>query len=281
MTIEARGEIRTPDGVTLATATWVPDRPKAVVLLAHGHAEHLGRYPHVIAALVARGYAVAGQDHRGHGRSGGRRALVMRFDDLVADFRLLAERTRAEHPGLPQLVIGHSMGGLVAARYALAYQADLDALVTSGAAFVVDHNTPAWRKALARLVNPFWPTAPVPRDDSDVLSTDPAVHAAFRADPLCYHGRTRVRTAVELVDAGRDALERAPDLRLPYLAMHGAMDLLTSPRGTERFLARASSPDKTLKLWPGMKHEIFNEIGQESVITYMLEWLDTRFPMRH
>lgn len=275
---ETRGEIHTSDGVRLATAAWVPDAPKALVLLAHGHAEHIGRYAHVIAALNDHGYAVCGQDHRGHGRSGGERALAMRFDDYVDDFRLMAIEAQARHPGLPVIVLGHSMGGLIASRYALAWQEDLSALVISGAAFIVDEGVSTPARLVARMIARIAPKAPVPRGDADTLGYDPAVAAAFKADPLNYHGKTRMRTAVEMSNAGADALERASGLRIPLLAMHGADDRLTSPRGTELFYERASSTDKTLKQWPHMKHEIFNEIDRASVIAFMRDWLDRRTP---
>lgn len=277
MTTERREELRTADGITLSTATWEPPSPKAVVLLAHGHAEHLGRYQYVIAALTARGYLVVGQDHRGHGRSDGIRALAMRFDDYIDDFHLLAGRTRTRYPELPQIVLGHSMGGLIAARYALAWQSDMAALVLSGAAFIIDDGVPGWQLAMARLVSKVWPTAPVPRDDSDTLSSDPQVRRAFRADPLNCNGKTRVRTAVEMSQAGADALHRAGSFTIPLLIMHGANDTLTSPRGSERFFASANSQDKTLRVWPEMKHEIFNEVDRETVIAYTLNWLDDRF----
>jgi len=273
---ENRGQIHTPDGITLSTAAWVPANQKAIALLVHGHAEHIGRYAHVIGALNQRGYAVHSQDHRGHGRSDGERALAMRFDDYVDDFRLMAIEAQAERPDLAVVLIGHSMGGLIAARYALRYGDDLTALVTTGAAFVIDEGVANWKKLIARLIARIAPKAPVPRNDSDTLSYDPVVKEAFRADPLNYHGKTRMRTAVEMTIAGADALERASELRLPYLAMHGADDTLTSPRGTERFFAGASSTDKSLKLWPRMKHEIFNELDRDSVMTYMLDWLDQR-----
>ncbi len=278
MVTESRGKIRAPDGIELATASWVPDRPKAVALLAHGHAEHIGRYTHVIEALTAHGYAVSSQDHRGHGRSGGERALVMRFDDYIDDFRMMALQAQAAHPDLPVVLIGHSMGGLIAARYALAYGGDLTALVTSGAAFIIDEGVSPLKRWLARVIARIAPKAPVPRGEGDKLSYDPAAVAAFRDDPLNYHGKTRMRTAVEMSDAGADALARATTLRLPYLAMHGADDTLTSPRGTGRFHERSRSTDKTLMLWPRMKHEIFNEVESEAVIAFMLDWLDTRIP---
>lgn len=278
MVTETRGEIRTPDGITLSTAAWVPGHPRVVALLAHGHAEHMGRYGHVIEALTAYGYAVHGQDHRGHGRSSGERALVMRFDDYIDDFRLMARQAQAAHPVLPVVLIGHSMGGLIAARYALAFGAGLTALVTSGAAFIIDEGVPKPAKLAARLISRIAPKAPVPRSAGEVLSYDPAVGEAFRNDPLNYHGKTRMRTAVEMSEAGADALERAPALRLPYLAMHGADDTLTRSRGTELFYERASSADKTLMLWPHMKHEIFNEIEGQTVLEFMIDWLDERVP---
>ncbi|MBA3276206.1 MAG: alpha/beta hydrolase [Chloroflexia bacterium] len=275
---EVRGEIRTPDGITLSTASWVPDHPKAVALLAHGHAEHIGRYTHVIQALTGHGYAVYSQDHRGHGRSGGERALAMRFDNYIDDFRLMALKAQAAHTDLPVVLIGHSMGGLIAARYALAHGSDLTALVTSGAAFTIDEGVSPLKRWLARVIARIAPKAPVPRGEGDKLSYDPAVGAAFQDDPLNYHGKTRMRTAVEMSNAGADALARAATLRLPYLAMHGADDTLTSPRGTGRFHERARSTDKTLVLWPRMKHEVFNEIDGQAVIDFTIDWLDARIP---
>ena len=279
MSYEHRGTIQTADGIALATATWTLDQPKAIALLAHGHAEHLGRYRHVVDALTGRNYLVAGQDHRGHGRSSGERALAMRFDDYVDDFHLMAEQVTAAHPGLPVVLIGHSMGGLIAARYALAYQANLRALVISGAAFEIDQHTPGWQKPIARLVARVFPKAPVPdRDAGDTLSYDPSVMEAFKSDPLNWNGRARIRTAVEMIAAGRDALRRASALTIPLLAMHGADDQLTSPRGTIAFHESASSTDKELRLWPHMKHEIFNEVERDTVIGTMLDWLDARIP---
>jgi alpha-beta hydrolase superfamily lysophospholipase len=199
----------------------------------------------------------------------------MRFDDYVDDFRLMALEAQGRFSSLPVLLIGHSMGGLIAARYALKYQADLSGLVLSGAAFTIDEGVaPPVKWAMHRIAR-IVPKAPIPRSDEDNLSTDPAVREAFINDPLNYHGSTRMRTASEMAHAGEDALERAATLTLPLLIMHGEIDALTSPRGTERFFERASSPDKTLRIGPGMKHEVFKEIDSATVITYTLDWLDS------
>ncbi len=274
---QIRDVLRPEPGLAIAMAGWIPEALRAVVYVCHGHAEHLGRYSHVITALVSQGYAVYGQDHRGHGRSSGTRALVMRFDHFVDDFRLLTERAHREHPDLPQVLIGHSMGGLIAVRYALRYGDDLAALVTSGPALVIDEgvaNSQRWAgMVLARLM----PAAPLPRrDKEDGLTTDLDVRHEFRLDPLTYHGPTRIRTAVEMLRAGEDARKRLDQIRLPLLAMHGANDTLTYPSGTQALYDRASSEDKTLKLWPGLKHEIFNEPQRREVLEIMLDWIDAR-----
>lgn len=279
---QVRDVIRPEPGISLAMAAWIPAAPTAVVYVCHGHAEHLGRYSHVVTALTDRGYAVYGQDHRGHGRSSGTRALVMRFDDFVDDFRLLTERARQEHPGLPQVMIGHSMGGLIAVRYALRYGDDLAALVTSGPALVIDEGLTDSQRRLGSILARIYPAGPLPRRDSDedFLTTDPDVRTQFGLDPLTHHGPTRIRTAAEMLWAGEDARKRLDRIRLPLLAMHGANDTLTFPNGTRALYERASSPDKTLKLWPGMKHEIFNEPGRREVVTFMLDWIDARIPAK-
>lgn len=275
---QVREELRPKPDVALAMAAWIPPGPKAVALVSHGHAEHLGRYGHLVTALVARGYAVYGQDHRGHGRSSGTRALAMRFDDFVDDLHHLLERSRRDHPGLPIVLIGHSMGGLIAVRFALNHGDELAALVTSGAALVIDDGVSATAKRIGGILSRILPAAPLPRGDSgeDKLTYDPEISRQFGLDDRTHHGPTRFRTAQQLLVAGEDARHHADQIRLPLLAMHGADDTLTYPRGTRILHERATSSDKTLKLWPGMKHEIFNEAGRGEVFASMLDWLDTR-----
>jgi len=277
---QVRDVIRPEPEIGLSMAAWIPADPKAIAYVCHGHAEHLGRYSHVVTALTDLGYAVYGQDHRGHGRSSGPRALIMRFDTFVDDFRLLTERARQEHPGLPQVLIGHSMGGLIAVRYALRYGDDLAALVTSGPALVIAERLTHSQRWLASVLARLYPSGQLPRgnSDEDYLTTDPDVRTQFGLDPLTHHGSPRLRTAFEMLQAGNDARTKLDRLRVPILAMHGANDTLTFPSGTRALYEHASSPDKMLKLWPGMKHEIFNEPGRREVVTFMLDWIDARVP---
>ena len=274
------GELRAPDGTALATASWIPEEPRATVLLAHGYGEHIGRYGHVVTPLAARGYAVFALDHRGHGRSSGPRALIHRFDHYVDDLHLLAESARQAFSDLPVVLLGHSMGGLIAVRYALQHQADLAALVTSGAALLIGKDVSARMRRIAGVLATIAPNLPIRGSSSNesVLSTDSTVERDFGRDPLNYNGPTKVALGHAFSAAAADARPRYNALTLPLLAMHGAIDQLTDPTGSELLHAEAASTDKTLQLWPDLKHEIFNEPNRHEIIAFMLRWLDERFP---
>lgn len=273
----ARDVLHAPDGTALAIARWLPEAPRATVLLSHGYGEHIGRYGHVITALAARDYAVFALDHRGHGRSSGPRAQIRRFDDYVDDLHLLARQARQTLPGLPLVLLGHSMGGLIAVRYALQHQSALAALITTGAALLVGEDVPTPLRRLGGLVAAVAPAAPVRTGPKDVLSTDPAVERDFACDPRCHGGPVKAALGHAFSSAAADARPRLGTLTLPLLTMHGAADQLTDPTGSRLLHARAASPDKTLHLWPGLKHELFNEPSRHEVITVMLGWLDERF----
>jgi alpha-beta hydrolase superfamily lysophospholipase len=269
--------------VRLSYRTWLPDegggQPRAAVVLAHGYGEHIGRYGHVVGALVGHGYAVYALDHRGHGASDGARANVERFDYFVTDLDQLVELVRRAHPGLPLFLIGHSMGGLIATLYVQRYAAKVDGLVLSGVALYVERRiSPLLRLCSAVLarVAPGFPIMPLSREGESVLSSDPAVQVAFDADPLCYKGPLRVRMGYELVRAMERARRQLSAIRVPLLIMHGEEDRLVSPEGSRRLYDEAASANKTLKLWPGCRHEIFNERCKDEVIAFLCTWLDER-----
>lgn len=274
----AHATLRAGDGTALAAASWLPDSPRAIVLLAHGYGEHTGRYGHVVTALAAHGYAVFALDLRGHGRSSGPRAQIRRFDDYVDDLHLLATDASHTLPDLPVVLLGHSMGGLIAVRYALQHGAGLAALVTSGAALTIGEDVPAPVRRAGGLVAAVAPNLPLRTGPADVLSTDPAVERDFGRDPLNYSGPIKAALGHAFSTAAADARRHLAQLTLPLLAMHGAADELTDPAGSELLHTRAASTDKALQLWPGLKHEILNEPSRHEVIAFMLAWLDERFP---
>ena len=277
----ARGTLIGRRGIKLMYATWQPSTPpKAVALVVHGYGEHSGRYRHVIEALVDHGYVAYTLDHRGHGGSDGVRAHVEHFDYFIDDFHRLAQLAHDAYPHLPVVLIGHSMGGLIALRYALRYQDELQALVVSGPALQIGENISPLIKRMSRVLAVVAPRLPLvaaadPAAES-VLSRDPSVQEAFENDPLCYNGKLRARMGYEMMQASLDARARMGGLRLPLLVMHGADDRLVNPQGSRDLYAQAQSDDKTIKLWPGCRHEIFNEPERAEVIAYMLRWIDER-----
>ena len=277
---QVKGTLIGRKSLRLVHASWLPDAaPKAVAVLVHGYGEHMGRYAHVIEALVSHGYAVHALDHRGHGESMGVRAHVERFDYFVDDLHLLVRQVKERHAGRPAFMIGHSMGGLIATRYALRHQEELDGLVLSGAALQVGDDIAPWIRKIGALVATLLPTLPITpasRGAESILSRDPAVQELFNADPLCYKGKLRARMGIEFGKAAADARARADQLTLPLLIMHGTEDRLTDPHGSIRLYEAARSTDKTLRLWDGCRHEIFNEPEKAEVIAFMAGWLDER-----
>lgn len=264
-------------GLRLQAERWAaPDvAPRGAVVLVHGYGEHLGRYAHVVAALCRAGYTVFGVDHRGHGRSDGRRAATRRFDLFVDDLDLLVALAHADGP-LPVFLLGHSMGGLIATRCALRRD-DLAGLVVSGAAFKIGGEISRARRRVSALLARLLPDLPiVPGSPPGILSRDPEVERRFGEDPLTYRGKVRAGMAYGMFAAGEDARTRASSLALPLLVMHGADDTLTDPAGSVAVYEAARGPDKTLTLWPGLRHEIFNEPEGPEVIAAVVAWLDAR-----
>lgn len=173
------------------------------------------------------------------------------------------------------------MGGLIAVRFSLAdgRQSDLAGLIVTGAALIIDEGVHPLVRRVGRLVARLAPDLPLIPPKPGVLSTDPAVELAFLADPLTYKAPARAGLVDQMIRAGLDARARLDRLTLPLLVMHGTDDRLTSPAGSRFLRERAASPDKTLVLWPGMRHEIFNEPDGAVVVTTVLDWLDARFAL--
>jgi len=250
--------------------SWVPPEPRRVFVLVHGFGEHSGRYEHVGAWFAARHCAAHAFDLRGHGRSQGVRCHVRRFDELVDDLDAILERARAEHPHLPHFLLGHSMGGLVVATYARERRPDLAGVAISGAALSIAEGVSAMRARALRLLRRVAPRYPLESGlDPEGLSTDPDVVRAYREDPLV-QTRMTASLAVEFFDASRHGAAGGSQVALPALVLHGGDDPICSPRASEAF-ARAVR-DARLRIYPGMRHEIFNEPEYESVLQDILAW---------
>jgi len=242
-------------------------------VLVHGFAEHSGRYEHVGRWLAERSYAVHAYDQIGHGRSSGTRCHVGRFSDYLDDLRVVLERVRAESGGRPVSLIGHSMGGLVVASYCRERSPDLASVVLSGAALGMPEGSTWMRARLARAIRAFAPRLRVaPGLDLQGLCSDPAVVAAYLADPLVERHMT-ASLAAELMGAVERIAGAGAELAMPLLVLHGGDDPICPPAGSERFAADA--PRGRFLRYPGLRHEIFNEPDQERVLEDVVAFLDT------
>ena len=204
-------------------------------------------------------------DHLGHGRSEGERALIEDMDDVVADLHSVAQAARSEHPGLPRVLIGHSMGGIVAARYAQLHAGELAALVLSGPAIGGNPEI----EALLDL-DPI-PDVPI---DPDVLSRDPEVGRAYADDPLVWHGPFK-RPTLEALFAAIRAIAEGPGLGdLPTLWVHGQDDELVPLQYTREAVERIRGTDFEEHVYPGARHEVFNETNRQEVLDDITAFID-------
>jgi len=256
---------------------WLPDRraPVGRVLIAHGYAEHGGRYAHVAERLTAAGLAVAAPDHRGHGRSEGRPVSVAHFDDYVEDLHRVVLDAVAEWGEAPTILLGHSMGGLIAAIYALRHAAELRGLVLSAPA-VVRGGISAPAAAAGRLIARVAPEVGVVKLPLAKISRDPEVITAYFTDPWVRPRRLRARLGAEMLRAMDEVAAGLPGLTLPVLVMQGSEDALVDPTAAAFVHARVGSPDRTLRMYPGLYHEIFNEPERDLVLGDLVEWVVAR-----
>ncbi len=256
---------------------WLPsNEPKAVLLVVHGLAEHSGRYINIVNHFVPKGYAVYGFDQRGHGKSQGQRGYVERFSHFVSDLKTFSGIIRSKHRDAKIFIVGHSVGGTIATAYAVHYQDDFDGLVLSGATLKVGASVSSGLIIVARVLSLLLPKIGLDVIDASAISQDKTVVDAYVDDPLVYRGKIRARLGAELIKAIQILLPQMSKIHLPILIMHGTADRLSDPRGSEILYDRVSSRDKTLKLYDGFYHEIFNEPGREQVFADMEAWLVVR-----
>lgn len=267
-------------GITLFTQLWEPDDDaRATVLLSHGFAEHSGRYSHVAEALTDAGFAVAAYDQRGHGRSGGQRAVVRDVQHLADDLALVREQI-ADGPlgGLPQVLLGHSMGGATVIAHLAGPHEPVAAVVLSGPYLRNAANVAPPLKVLAPIIGRILPGLPTQSVDSSDVSRDPEVVHDYDTDPLNYRGGVPAGTAAMLLGLEQHLLPKAAAITEPMLVLHGGEDRLAAVAGSRDLLTTLGSADATLKVYPGLYHEIFNEPERKRVLDDVVGWLADRVP---
>ncbi|BBY58663.1 alpha/beta hydrolase [Mycolicibacterium sarraceniae] len=264
-------------GVRIVYDVWTPDtQPRGVAVLSHGLGEHARRYDHVAERFGQAGLVTYALDHRGHGRSGGKRVRVRSINEYTGDFDTLAAIATAEHPGLKRIVLGHSMGGGIVFAWGVDHPGDIDLMVLSGPAVAAQSGVSQAKLLLGKAVGSLLPDLPVEELDSNAISRDPEVVAAYNADPLVHHGKIPAGIAKALVTVGETMPQKARQLTAPLLVVHGAEDALVPASGSELLVDCVGSADVRLKVYPGLYHEVFNEPERDRVLDDVTAWIEAR-----
>lgn len=258
----------TSDGLTLLTRHWHCVDPKASVLLVHGLGEHSGRWEHVGNFLVDRGYAASSLDLRGHGASSGRRIHVEDFDEYLDDIELVLSALPDDRP---RIMYGHSMGGLISTLYAVSDRPQADMYVLSAPA--LDAEVPMALRVATTVLGRLTPKLALPNSiKGEQLSRDPSVGERYFADPLV-ETKATVNLGVAFLAAMAEARNRLDHLAKPTLVIHGAADELVPPRASAPL---AAVPGVERKLFPGLRHEIHNELENQEVLGFVADWIDAQ-----
>ncbi|MFZ3081889.1 alpha/beta hydrolase [Rhodoferax ferrireducens] len=267
------------DGDNLAVQDWPLASQqvlRGVVLLVHGLGEHAGRYDRLAVQLNDWGFAVRGYDQYGHGESGGPRGGLPTDSRLLDDLTDIVDSTRSRMgPHTPLILLGHSMGGLVAARFVALGLRPVQALVLSSPA--LDPGLNAVQKLLLAVLPRIAPNLRIGNGlDASLISHDPAVVAAYQADKLV-HDRVSARLARFIADGGPATLAQAASWSVPTLLLYAGADRLVNPAGSRAFAAAAPQTVLSAHCFEALYHEIFNELDAAPVFAELKKWLDARF----
>ena len=272
--------IRTRDGLDLRRRDWPSDGARGTIVIVHGLGEHIDRYGHVAAALNGRGWDVVGYDHRGHGRSPGDRGRLVAADDLLADLSRVIDGVRSES-ARPVLLLGHSLGGLVAARFVAGglesprpdWHREVDALALSSPALGIPMTS--FQRFLLAVLGPLAPDLAVSNGlGAASVSRSATTVSSYESDPLV-HDRVTARLTRFIVDGGERVRGLAPRWAVPTLLLYAGSDRCVLPSASAAFAAAAPTAVVTAREFPSLFHEIFNEPERAEVLSVLIAWLDT------
>ncbi len=269
-------EISSGKGKAFHACEWSPPgKPKAMILLIHGLSDHAGRYHHLGTYFADSAYLLIIVDLRGHGRSFGKRGHFPSYKRNMDDISLFINEAKMRHPALPLVLYGHSMGGNLVLNYLIRQKPDVVGAVVTSPWLRLASKPPLFRILMAKLVNKVFPSlTQADGINPSFLSHDEEVASLYIADDLV-HSRISVRTFVEISNAGEYALANASKLECPLLLMQGTDDSLTSFSASREFSGKVTAVH-TFKAWDGLFHELHNEIGKETVLCFIREWINSR-----
>ncbi len=264
------------DGLRLFWHTAKAPAPAVHVAVVHGYAAHLGRHSEVTRALGAAGYTVHLIDCRGHGQSGGKRAHVDKFEEYLSDLELFLARVQEQAKGLPVFILGHSHGGLIAARYLLDKPDAVRGVILTSPYFRLKLQVSPLKIMAGKLIGKVLPSLPMKNAlKPEQLTRDVAIQDATRADPLYQQiatpGWFNASTAAQ-----ETVLRRATEFVTPFLLLFGGADPIADPTAGKEFFEAATSKDKQHKQYDGLLHELSHEPERDIVFKDVVGWLDER-----
>ena len=270
--------IHAPDGCKIFLRMHNADNERARLVLAHGLGEHSGRYQNLVDPLLSSGISFWAPDHRGHGQSDGQRGHITAFDQYINDLLETMNRARETLPASsPLFLMGHSMGGLIALRFAQQFPQLASGVVVSSPALGLTVKVPAIKGLLGKVMSSLWPGLSLGNElDATKISHDPQVITAYMDDPLV-HDRVSARWFTEFLNAMAKAHQQAGALVAPLLMQLAGDDHLTDSNAARAFFDGLALEDKTLHWYDNLYHEIYNEpLDQRSpIIDTLINWLDT------
>jgi acylglycerol lipase len=269
------GEFKGLEGLKIYYQAWIPEEPKAVIQLVHGGFEHSGRYQNVVNKLIPEGYAIYADDHRGHGKSEGLRNYVDSFDQFIEDEKLFYDLIKEKHTNLPIFMLGHSLGSFIAIFFTEKYEPLLNGLILSGTGINPGKETSGFLKFMVKTLSKITPKMKFnPRIDAKFLSHDPEVVKNYKSDPLVNADTITARLGYEMVKNFDKLKMTIRNFKINLLVQCGSEDKLIS--GNKELDDYFKMDDKTIKIYDGLYHEVYNEIEKDRgiVLKDLKDWLN-------
>lgn len=268
-----------PSGLRLYYESWVPRSPAALVVVVHGIGEHSGRYGPLVRYLTASGYGVVLYDQRGHGQSDGVPGHVEHFQDLLSDLAHVIQTTKIAYPGVPLVLLGHSLGGQIALNFVVRYAKGIRALIASSPNIAIKLRIPQWKRWLAAVAHRIVPRYQLPQTiDPALLTHDPDVVARYAADARVIR-KISLQSAQQILQNQSIVMALASRIHVPCLFLQAGDDHICDPEATRQFFRRIPVTCKRLQVYDGMYHEILNELDNTRVFADLVQWLDETLQM--
>jgi len=246
------------------------------IIIVHGLGEHSGRYDNVVDYLVPKGFAIYGFDLLGHGKSDGKREFVEKYEDFTETLTNYKNKVKSWQPGKSLFLLGHSMGGLIATEYLIDHSHDFEGAIISAPLITVSDNINKFTIISGKILSAIAPTFGITALDPKAISRDPKVVNEYINDPLVYQGKTTARLSVELLKAIMRVNAEVSRIAVPFIVLQGSDDRLVNPQGAKMLHERAGSQDKSIRIYDGLYHEVFNEPERDQVLADVVNWLNAR-----